>query len=302
VKREAVEVERVPTGIVGVDWVLGGGFPRGKIVEIFGFEGSAKSTLLAETVKAFQEAGHLTVYLDYEHAVDLSWFKKIGVELENDGLWLFDQPFSLESGTDAALALVATGKVGLLVIDSVAAMAPQAELDGSMEDATVALQARLMGKFLRKLAGVLSKTGTCAVFVNQLRDRIGWDAKYKPTVTPAGRALKFYAKIRAEMKRVGEPKTTGEKETGSLHRMTLRKQHLGPVQSATTEFEVGPMGIDRAAHLSRCLLDVGLVTKRGENYTFVADDVTCGDETAYRNWVAEHSSELAASYREKMQA
>jgi len=248
-----VDIERIKTGIVGVDYLMGGGVPEGRIVEVYGDIQAGKTTFAIEVAKAFQQLGSRVVYLDFEHSVDLAYARSIGLNLDDI---LFDQPFSLELGIDAALSLIKTGKVGLLIVDSVAAMVPEAELKGDMGDSTVALQARQMGKMFRKLTGLLKKKKCTALFLNQLRQNIGYDSMYNKTFTPGGKALKFYASVRLEMRLVSK-----EEDGSSVHRMTLKKQKTGPLMSGTIEFAIDKLGIRRLDHLIRCLENLQVVKK-----------------------------------------
>lgn len=275
--------ERVRTGIVGFDWLLGGGLPSGKIVEVYGFEHSGKSTFAAEAAKAVQAIGKRVLYIDFEHAVDYTYFKRIGVDMENDKLWLFDQPFCLEDGMQVAIDLVSTGEIGLLIVDSVAAMTPKAELEGEMADQQIGLQARLMGKALRKLTGLLNTRNTIALFINQQRDRIGPDARWNPTTQPGGRALKFFASVRIELKRIGKSE---EEQQGSRHRALLKKQKCAVNQRGVVEFEIGPAGIDRLKHLKQCLLTTGTVENRAGSYFFGDKKLARGD-LEFENFLAE---------------
>lgn len=258
-------ISRVETGIVGFDWMLGGGLPIGRIVELYGFEGSGKTTLAAEIAKVMQEAQpeKVVVFLDYEHSVDVSYFKKLGVGI-SDNVWLYAQPDYMEQGLDAASTLMETGEVSCLIIDSVASMVPKAELEGTIEDYSIGLQARKMGQALRKMTGLFETTGTIGIFINQLRDKVGgnpYEKRFDPTVTPGGRALKFYASIRLEMK------VAGKDDNGvRLHRIKLKKQKTCAVQTATTEIKMSSNGIDRHEHFVGCLINTGIVENRAGSY------------------------------------
>lgn len=224
---------------------------------------SGKSTLAAFIAKFFQAEKRCVLYLDYEHAVDLAYFRKIGLNTQDENLWLYDQPYSLEDGVDAATSLIKTGKIGLLIVDSVAAMAPEAELEGTAHDQQIGLQARLMGKTLRILVGLLEKTGTTALFINQLRDKIGG---YIPmSTTPGGRALKFHASVRVELRRQSnKPEDSGF----FLHRAMVRKQKTTMYQSTMVDFLIGANGIECAQSLLLSLLHTGVMTVKGTTYFF----------------------------------
>lgn len=257
-------IDRVLTGVVGLDWLLGGGIPRKRIVELFGFEGSGKTTTAAEFAKAFQAAGERVLYLDYEHSVDLHYFRSIGVDLSEE-LFLFDQPDCLEIGTEAAIKLIRTGSIGLFIVDSVPAMTPKAELEGEMTDETIALQARKLGRMFRSLIPALSQTNTTALFINHLRDKIGGNPYSGDNeTTPGGKALKFYSTVRILTKRVGFADKKNKDLT--LCRYRLKKQKANPLQSGAVEYVIGQDGIQREDHLKRCLVNSGLLEINGQSY------------------------------------
>jgi len=257
-------VPRLKVGIAGVDYLFGGGVPLGRAIELYGFEGSGKTTLTAEIARAFQLAGKRVLYLDYEHSVDLSYFRRIGLAFEEE-LWLYDTPKYMEQGLDAANELVKTGGIGLVVIDSVASMVPKDELEGPIEDYSVGLQARKLGQALRVITGTLDIHKTSIIFINQLRQKIGgnpYELRIDPTTTPGGVALKFYASIRCEMRKVGKD---GER---FVHRLRLTKQKTAAIKTLVTEFLIGDGGIDRLDHLRRCLVNAGVIYANGSHYFF----------------------------------
>ena len=257
--RKEEELERVRTGLVGFDYLCGGGVPRGRILELYGFEGSGKTTLAAEIARVFQANNERVIYLDYEHAIDLAYLTRIGVKFD-DEYFLYEQPDYLEQGLDAALKLIRTGSVGLLIVDSVAAMVPKDELEGTIEDYTIGLQARKMGQALRVLADTLEKHKTTALFINQLRDKIGgnpYERRVDPTTTPGGRALKFFASIRLEVKK--GPK---DDDGAYIYRVRLRKQKTAIVQFGTIEIKITERGVNFWEHIIRSLKATGLLSVR----------------------------------------
>jgi len=293
--------EWIPLAVPSLDRLFGGGIPRGKILEIYGDPQSGKTTIAALAARSFQERHQRVLYLDYEHAVDLFYLRECGVRMDSDALWLFDQPFSLESGMTAALKLIATGKIALLVVDSVAAMAPQVELDGNLDEATIAIQARQMGRALRSLLGLLNRTATAAIFLNQLRDKIGWTPNpYDRTTTPGGRALKFYASVRVELKKVAP---ASEEKSSSTHRAILRKQRLSSIQTAVAQFHIGNSGIDRNENLLRSLIETGAISEEESGFKFsgVNNLEFIGSYAECLEFVRTHHDDLSQVYLKAME-
>src|SRR5688500_13681089 len=201
--KEFVPIAAISTGSIGVDAALGvGGVPRGRIIEIFGPESSGKTTLSLHIIAEAQKVGGLAAFIDAEHALDAEYAKKLGVDVDN---LLISQPDNGEQALEIAEVLVRSGAIDVIVIDSVAALVPRAELEGEMGDSHVGLQARLMSQAMRKLAGIVSKTNTCLVFINQIREKIG--VMYgNPETTPGGKALKFYTSVRIDIRKVASIK------------------------------------------------------------------------------------------------
>lgn len=219
------EIEAISTTCPSLDKALGiGGFPRGRIIEIYGQESSGKTTLALHVIASAQKAGGLAAFIDAEHALDPSYAKKLGVATDD---LLVSQPSSGEEALEIAEALVRSNEVAIIVVDSVAALVPQAEINGEMGDASMGLQARLMSQAMRKLTSVVSESNTCLIFINQLRDKIGvvWGS---PTVTTGGKALKFYASVRIDIARIGQVKDGNEKIIGSKTRVKIVKNKVGP--------------------------------------------------------------------------
>src|SRR5688572_15831250 len=201
--KQVVEVEAIPTGSLSLDIAIGtGGFPRGRVVEIYGPESSGKTTLAIHAIAECQKAGGIAAFVDAEHAFDQFYAQKLGVDVDN---LLVSQPDNGEQALEIADNLIRSGAVDLIVIDSVAALTPKAEIEGEMGDSQMGLQARLMSKALRKLTGSISRTGCCCIFINQLREKIGVMFG-NPETTTGGNALKFYASVRLDIRRIGQLK------------------------------------------------------------------------------------------------
>jgi recombination protein RecA len=218
------KIEGIPTGSLSVDLALGGfGLPKGRIVEIFGPESSGKTTLALHAIAQAQKAGGIAAFIDAEHALDPTWAKKLGVELET---LLVSQPSSGEEAMHITEMLIRSNAVDIIVIDSVAALVPQKELDGEMGDSHVGLQARLMSQAMRKLTGAIAKSKTCVIFINQIREKIGVMFG-NPETTPGGRALKFYSSCRIDVRRIGQLKE-GEDVVGQRVRVKIVKNKVAP--------------------------------------------------------------------------
>src|SRR4028119_2513562 len=217
-------VEVIPTGSIALDVALGiGGLPRGRVVEIYGPESSGKTTVALHAVASAQRAGGIAAFIDAEHALDPEYAQRLGVD--TDAL-LVSQPDTGEQALEIADMLIRSGALDILVIDSVAALVPRAEIEGEMGDSHVGLQARLMSQALRKLSGSLSRSGTTAIFINQLREKIGVMFG-SPETTPGGRALKFYSSVRLDVRRIGALKA-GNETVGNQTKVTVRKNKVAP--------------------------------------------------------------------------
>jgi len=267
-------IEAIPTGALSLDLALGiGGLPRGRIVEIYGPESSGKSTLAMHVVAEAQRNGGICAYIDAEHAMDPIYAKAIGVNV--DAL-LISQPDTGEQALEISDMLIRSGALDVLVIDSVAALTPRAELDGEMGDTHVGLQARLMSQALRKLTGTLSKSRTIAVFINQLREKVG--VIYgSPEVTPGGRALKFYASIRLDIRRIEQIKD-GADIIGNRTRVKVVKNKCGaPFKQAEFDIMYGH-GISREGSLLDVAVDLGFVKKSGAWFTYEGEQLGQGRE------------------------
>lgn len=268
------KVETIPTGAISLDIALGvGGVPRGRVVEIFGPESSGKTTLALHVVAEAQKEGGLAAFIDVEHALDPSYAKKIGVDIEN---LLVSQPDTGEQALEIADALVRSGAIDVVVVDSVAALVPRSELDGDMGDAHVGLQARLMSQALRKLTSSISKSRTCVIFINQLREKIGVSFG-NPEITPGGRALKFYASVRLEVRRVEQIKQ-GTDIVGNRTRIKVVKNKVAPpFRQAEFDIMYGE-GISRLGDLLDIGASLNLINKSGAWYSYNGDRLGQGRE------------------------
>jgi recombination protein RecA len=257
---KTARIEGIPTGSLSLDIALGGqGIPRGRIVEIFGPESSGKSTLALHIVANAQRAGGIAAYVDAEHALDPSWAKKLGVQLEN---LLVSQPSSGEEAMHITEMLIRSNAVDVVVVDSVAALVPQKELEGEIGDSHVGLQARLMSQSLRKLTGVISKSKTAVIFINQIREKIGVMFG-SPETTPGGRALKFYSSCRIDMRRVGTLKEGEDHVVGQRVKAKVVKNKVAP-PFRNAEFDMmHNNGINYEADVLDLALNHRLVTRVG---------------------------------------
>lgn len=291
-EREAVEV--IQTGSVALDVALGiGGLPRGRIVEIYGPESSGKTTLTLHAIANAQRNGGIAAFIDAEHALDPDYAQKLGVDI--DAL-LVSQPDTGEQALEIADMLIRSGSVDLVVIDSVAALVPKAEIDGDMGDSHVGLQARLMSQALRKMTGGLNATKTTAIFINQLREKVGVFFG-SPETTSGGKALKFYASVRLDIRRIQTLKE-GTDAVGNRTRVKVVKNKMAP-PFKQAEFDIlYGHGISREGSLIDYGVEQGLVKKSGAWYTYDGDQLGQGMENA-RRFLVEHA-DIAAEIEEKI--
>jgi recombination protein RecA len=270
------EVASISTGALALDLALGvGGVPRGRVIEIFGPESSGKTTLSLHIIAEAQKAGGLTAFIDAEHALDPTYAEAIGVDLEN---LYFSQPDNGEQALEIADTLVRSGALDLVVVDSVAALVPRAEIEGEMGDSHVGLQARLMSQALRKLSGSLNRSGTTAIFINQLREKIGVMFG-SPETTPGGRALKFYSSVRLDIRRIGALKA-GNDTVGNQTRVKIVKNKVAP------PFKIVDFDVMYGEGISRegSLLDIGIendvIQKSGAWFAYGDERLGQGRENA----------------------
>lgn len=286
-------IEAISTGSISLDIALGiGGLPRGRVIEIFGPESSGKTTMALQVVAHAQKAGHIAAYIDAEHAIDVDYARKLGVKTED---LLISQPDSGEQALEIADTLVRSGAVGVLVVDSVAALVPRAELEGEMGDATMGGQARLMSQALRKLTSSISRSKTMVVFINQIRMKIGVMFG-NPETTTGGNALKFYSSVRLDIRRISAIKN-GEDVIGSRTRVKVVKNKVAPpFKNAEFDILYGE-GICRAGDVLDIAAQHGLIEKSGAWYTMGEERIGQGRENA-RNYLKENPKLLTKLEKE----
>ncbi|MDT4935644.1 MAG: recombination protein RecA [Pseudonocardiales bacterium] len=296
--RAAAPIEVIPTGSIALDVALGiGGLPRGRVVEIYGPESSGKTTVALHAVANAQAAGGVAAFIDAEHALDPEYAKALGVD--TDGL-LVSQPDTGEQALEIADMLIRSGAIDIIVIDSVAALVPRAEIEGEMGDSHVGLQARLMSQALRKITGAISNTGTTAIFINQLREKIGVMFG-SPETTTGGKALKFYASVRLDVRRIETLKDGGE-AVGNRTRVKVVKNKVAP-PFKQAEFDiVYGQGISREGSLIDVGVEQGLLKKSGAWYTYESDQLGQGKENV-RSFLRDNpdlADEIEKKIKEKL--
>ncbi|MDZ7374017.1 MAG: recombinase RecA [candidate division KSB1 bacterium] len=293
-QRASVKVDVIPTGSISLDAALGiGGVPRGRIVEIYGPESSGKTTLALHIIAEAQKRGGLAAFIDAEHALDANYAKALGVDIQN---LLVSQPDTGEQALEIAETLVRSGALDVIVIDSVAALVPRAEIEGEMGDAQMGLQARLMSQAMRKLAGAIAKSNTCVIFINQIREKIG--VMFGPTeTTTGGRALKFYASVRLDIRRVASIKE-GERVLGNRTVVKVVKNKLAPpFREATFDILFGT-GISKMGDLLDLAVEHNIIQKSGTWYSYGEERLGQGRENVRQ--FLEENPDLAAEIERKV--
>lgn len=291
-----VSIDAIPTGAINLDIALGiGGLPRGRVIEIYGPESSGKTTLALHVIAEAQKLGDTCAFVDAEHALDAEYASNLGVNIDE---LILSQPDTGEAGLDIAESLVRSGAVGLIVIDSVAALVPKAEIEGEMGDSHMGLQARLMSQALRRLTGIISKSNTTVIFINQLREKIGVMFG-SPETTTGGRALKFYSSVRLDIRRI-KTITEGDNSIGSRTRVKIVKNKVAP-PFKIVEFDIMyGKGISKSGVLLDTAVDLDIVDKAGSWYSYGDEKLGQGRENV--KVLLEENEELAAEIDKKVRA
>jgi len=288
-----LNVDIIPTGALALDIALGvGGVPRGRVVEIFGPESTGKTTVALHIIREAQRTGGVAAFIDAEHALDAVYARNLGVDLDN---LLVSQPDTGEEALEIVEALVRSGAIDVIVVDSVAALVPRAEIEGEMGDAHVGLQARLMSQALRKLTGVISKSRTCTIFINQLREKVGVMFG-NPETTPGGRALKFYSSVRLEVRKL-EVLKQGTDIVGSRTRVKVVKNKVAPpFKQADFDMMYG-LGISAEGSILDVGTEMGVIQKSGAWYSYRDERLGQGRENV-KEFMKEHPEMVAAMEKE----
>ena len=291
-----VSIDAIPTGAINLDIALGiGGLPRGRVIEIYGPESSGKTTLALHVIAEAQKMGDTCAFVDAEHALDAEYAENLGVNIDE---LILSQPDTGEAGLDIAESLVRSGAVGLIVIDSVAALVPKAEIEGEMGDSHMGLQARLMSQALRRLTGIISKSNTTVIFINQLREKIGVMFG-NPETTTGGRALKFYSSVRLDIRRI-KTIAEGDNSIGSRTRVKIVKNKVAP-PFKIVEFDIMyGKGISKSGVLLDTAVDLDIIDKAGSWYSYGDEKLGQGRENV--KVMLEENGDLAAEIDKKVRA
>ena len=297
-ERAAVDVDAISSGSIKIDEALGiGGYPKGRIIEIYGPESSGKTTLALHAIAEVQKKGGRAAYIDAENAIDPNYAKNLGVNIDE---LILSPPDSGEQGLQIAEMLIKSGAIDIIVVDSVAALVPQAELDGEMGDAQVGLQARMMSKAMRKLSGVMNRSECTAIFINQLREKVGIMFG-NPETTPGGRALKFYASVRLDIRRSEAIKNGTEIIGNKVNVKVVKNKVAPPFKTASIEIMYGE-GISYVAELLDLCVDHEIIRKSGAWFSYQGEKIGQGKEAAKNHIKSDPAlmEELARLLKEKM--
>ena len=293
---KAMEIEAIPTGALSLDMALGiGGVPRGRIIEVFGPESSGKTTLALHIVAEAQKMGGEAAFIDAEHALDPVYAKKLGVDIDN---LIVSQPDTGEQALEITESLVRSGALDVIVVDSVAALVPKAEIDGEMGDSHVALQARLMSQALRKLAGAINKSKTVLIFINQLREKIGVMFG-NPETTTGGRALKFYASVRLDIRKVENIKQDGEVKGNRVRVKVIKNKVAPPFREAEFDVVYGE-GISKAGNILDMAVNMDIIEKSGSWFSYNGDRIGQGRENVKK--YLQDNNDILKDVEEKVRA
>jgi recombination protein RecA len=294
--KEVVEIDNIPTGSLGLDIALGiGGLPRGRVIEIYGPESSGKTTIATHAIAEAQKKGGICAFIDAEHAFDSGYAKKLGVDIDN---LLISQPDYGEQALEIADRLISSGAVDLVVIDSVAALVPKAELEGEMGDSKMGLQARLMSQALRKLTATINRTGCCCIFINQLREKIGVMFG-SPETTTGGNALKFYASVRLDIRRIAQIKD-GDEVVGNRARVKVVKNKVAP-PFRLAEFDIiFGEGISKVGEIVDLGAEHNIIQKSGSWYSYETNKLGQGRDAVKQLLL--DNPEMAKEIEEKIKA
>ena len=293
---KAMEIEAIPTGALSLDMALGiGGVPRGRIIEVFGPESSGKTTLALHVVAEAQKMGGEAAFIDAEHALDPVYAKKLGVDIDN---LIVSQPDTGEQALEITESLVRSGALDVVVVDSVAALVPKAEIDGDMGDSHMGLQARLMSQALRKLAGAINKSKTVLIFINQLREKIGVMFG-NPETTTGGRALKFYASVRLDIRKIENIKQDGEVKGNRVRVKVIKNKVAPPFREAEFDIVYGE-GISKAGNILDMAVNMDIIEKSGSWFSYNGDRIGQGRENVKK--YLKENPEVLADVEKKVRA